>query len=164
MSSAELNQCVFDITSWFTRNKLNRKLEPANSADFQRVEKALDMQLPHPVKVLLSEANGGLYFMDKELLGTEKMLDVLGVVERSKLWKTSLIPLFGDESALLVLDSRSEQVLEWDCDDGLGDVVSQNVVALLEVYRNDLLSGHYEYLEDVGVIEKVGKTMHKSHK
>ena len=39
---------------------------------------------------------------------------------------------------------------------GVGDTVADNVVQFLENYRNSLLSGRFEFLEDIGVIEKMG--------
>ena len=41
-------------------------------------------------------------------------------------------------------------------DDVWGDVAAPSIEAYLENFRNDLLGGGFEYIEDCGVVEKVG--------
>lgn len=159
MSASEVSQSILDIKSWFVRQS-TRKLEfdMATSVDVQRLEKAIDTRLPVSLKALLEESNGGLYFMDKKQLSTADIMDAVGNLENSSRWKHGLIPFCGDESGYLVIDtSNNDEVLEWD-DDGLGDRVSANFVRYLEHYRDELLENRFEFLEDVGVIEKVGKS------
>jgi hypothetical protein len=60
---------------------------------------------------------------------------------------------------LLVVDTRDKgaAVYEWDEDDGVSsDPVAPSLAQYLEMYRNQLLAGHCEYLDDAGVVEKVG--------
>lgn len=45
---------------------------------------------------------------------------------------------------------------EWDAD-GEGTTVANTFSLFLESFRNELLSGRYEYVEGLGVIEKVVK-------
>ena len=133
-------------------------MEGASSADFQRSEKALDKRIPSDLRTILSEANGGIWIMEKQLLNLEKIVDLNSTLESSKLWRESYIPFAGDESALLLIDTSSGgEVYEWDIDDGLGDCVASSLSAFFERYRNSLLEGHCEFLTDVGVIEKVAK-------
>lgn len=157
MSSAEAVQCTLDIKSWFSRTdcEMNRK---ASSVDFQRLEKTIDTELPSVLKAVLSEINGGIYFMEKKQMSTDDIAECFAKVERSKKWEAGLIPFCGDDDTLLVIDTQHDyRVHEWDSGDGLGDQVSPSLERFLEDYRNDLLGGHFEYLEDVGVIEKMGK-------
>jgi hypothetical protein len=56
---------------------------------------------------------------------------------------------------MLVVNSSTEEVLEWDADDGLGDVVAGSFAEYLESFRDSLLAGRVEYLDGAGVIEKV---------
>lgn len=54
-----------------------------------------------------------------------------------------------------MIDSDSGEVLEWDEEDGVGDVLATSFSSFLESYRNDLLSGHMDYIDGCGVIEKM---------
>lgn len=158
MSSAEASQCVLDIKAWFSRTDCRKLMQNgAESADIQRLEKSIDTQLPRTHMQLLSEVNGGMYLMDKELLSASQIAEVFSEVDRSKLWQAGLIPLCGDAESMLVIDTRrNDEVLEWDADDGVGSSVAPNLVRYLEDYRNSLLSGHFEYLDGIGVVEKMG--------
>jgi hypothetical protein len=147
-----------DIKSWFQRNTSIKYVESASSVDFQRAEKLMDFAIPRALKSILTEANGGLWVMDKELLSLDKMADILSQVQSSSLWNSSLLPFAGDEGGMLVLDTRNDSVCEWDRDDGLGDVIAHSLGAFLENYRDSLLEGHCEFLDDVGVVEKVSKS------
>ena len=60
---------------------------------------------------------------------------------------------------MLVVDTTNakEAVFEWDEDDGVSeDPIFPSLTAYLEDYRNRLLSGQCEFLEDCGVVEKMG--------
>lgn len=159
MNRAEISQSVLDIKAFFARHGASKLLgSAASTSDIQRLEKTIDNQLPFALNVLLSEVNGGMYFMERKQYSTEDIKDKVGDLEGSKKWKSGLIPFCGDDSTLLVIDTTSDDaVFEYDLDDGLGDKVAPNFVRFLETYRNDLLGGHFEYLEDCGVIEKMGK-------
>ena len=158
MNNAEIVQCVLDIKSWFSRGKGSRNIKDgATSTDIQRLEKALDSELPRVLKVLLGQVNGGIYFMDKEQLNSEAIMSMSSDLEGSRLWKRGLVPFCGDDNSMLAIDSRTDEVHEWDSDEGLGDVVAPNLLRYLEDYRNSLLTGHFEFLDEVGVVEKMGK-------
>lgn len=163
MSRAEAVQCTLDIKSWFSRTECGPNMNNgASSVDFQRLEKTMDTELPSALRVVLSEINGGIYFMEKRQMSTDDIADCFAKVERSKKWEAGLIPFCGDEDTMLVIDTQHDyKVHEWDSSDGLGDQVSSTLERFLEDYRNDLLSGHFEFLEDVGVIEKMGKAASK---
>ena len=158
MTGDEVSQCMLDIKAWFARTDCRKNMrEGAESADFQRLEKAIDAQVSRSHKAILSEVNGGFYFMDKEVLGTSQIGDLCAELESSKKWKVGLVPLCGDAEAMLVVDpAHNDEILEWDAEDGLGDAVSRSLVCFMEDYRNSLLSGQFEYLEGIGVVEKMG--------
>jgi hypothetical protein len=61
-----------DIKSWFERSKLF-KIETASSADIQKLEKAIDIELPKILKIMLLETNGTLWFMEKEALSSSRI-------------------------------------------------------------------------------------------
>lgn len=159
MSSSEVVQSILDIKSWFLRSDRKLEFESASSVDVQRLEKAIDTQLPSTLRILMQECNGGLYFMDKRQLTAIDIMDAVSNVENSSRWRQGLIPFCGDESGYYVIDTTDDDaVYEWDTDEGLGDRVSSNLTRYLENYRNELLENRFEYLQDVGVVEKVTKS------
>jgi hypothetical protein len=161
MNTAEIQQCVLDIKSWFSRSKGGSRIieEPASAPDIQRLEKAIDTELPRGLKILLQETNGGLYFMERKLLSTADISNAVSELEGHAKWRQGFIPFCAaDESSYLVINTnRDDEVREFEKDEGLGDVVGNSFVQYLEEYRNQLLSGNFEFLEDVGVIEKMGR-------
>lgn len=158
MNNDETIQCVFDIRSFFAKTDLVLE-DPATEADFQRLEKTIDVQLPRALRYLLQEVNGGIFFLDKRMLSTRDIREVVEQYENSKIWKHGIVPFCGDDAnGYLVIDTRRDDcVREWDRDDGLGEDVADSFRQYLEQYRNNILSGKYEYLEGVGVIELSGR-------
>ncbi len=155
MNAAEVEQCIFDIKSWFGR-KVGEAIEGASSADIQRLEKTLDFSIPREVKAFFREVNGAIYFMDKKSLTTAEVADIAGDLDKNSQWKAGYFPLCGDASSLLIIDTmHGDAVFEWDEDDGKGDEVGSSFSAYLEQYRNTLLGGHCDFIKDIGVIESV---------
>ena len=91
------------------------------------------------------------------LLLHKGILSLLGEIESSDRWNSYLFPFCGDQSSLVAINTRSGKVVEWDEDDGSGDVLAESFSEYLEEYRNALLEGKYEYIDDVGAVEKVTK-------
>ena len=76
-----------------------------------------------------------------------------------------MIPFCGDiNSGLLLINGNTGEVIEWDEDDGLGDIVAASFSRYLEDYRNSLLGGQMEFLGDCGVIEKMAESKSNSAK
>lgn len=96
--------------------------------------------------------------MDKQLLGTDQIIRTVAKLESADEWRAFLIPFCGDESGYLVVNTRSDEVLEFEPGSGLGDCVSVSFSSYLEKYRDELLSGRFEYLDGVGVVEKVSSS------
>ena len=156
MTKEELTQCVLDIKSWFARNGCDVERKAcASSADFQRLQKAIG-DVPLGLQLLLSESNGGLYFEDKAALSAEEMISLVNEVESHDKWNNYLFPFCGDAGGMLAINVKSGKVVEWDEDDGSGDVLADTFNEYLESYRNSLLGGKFEFVKDVGAIEKVG--------
>ena len=80
-------------------------------------------------------------------------------VESSKKWATGMVPFAGDAvNGLLVINSSSGEVVEWDRKEGLVDSVAASFSSFLESYRDELLGGRMEFLDDSsGVVEKMTK-------
>jgi len=167
-SRSEMRQCILDIKSWFERQDSDFKCgAPMNDVDFQRMSKGIDTKLPGALDTLLSEVNGGLWFEDKKSMTSDEILDAIASCESNKAhgWKQSFIPFACDDvpSTYLVVDvgsgSGEGQVFEFDIDDGVEDdaePVAPSLDNYLEVLRDDMLNGRYEYIEDCGIVEKMG--------
>lgn len=86
------------------------------------------------------------------------MLDVSNNLSSNSHWQPDLIPFAKDsDDALLVVKGSDGGVYDWHADEGLGDTHASSLLAYLEHYRNDLLSMKFEFIEDIGVVEKAGK-------
>ena len=88
---------------------------------YRSLEKTLDARLPAALKVLLTEVDGGVYFMEKKQLSCRMIADLLPKLEdlNPKLWpRERFIPFCGNEEALLAIDLKTDAVVEWDSDDG----------------------------------------------
>eukprot|EP00607_Mallomonas_marina_P009068 CAMPEP_0182418202 /NCGR_PEP_ID=MMETSP1167-20130531/2681_1 /TAXON_ID=2988 /ORGANISM="Mallomonas Sp, Strain CCMP3275" /LENGTH=180 /DNA_ID=CAMNT_0024592289 /DNA_START=37 /DNA_END=579 /DNA_ORIENTATION=+ len=162
----EIRQCALDIKSWFERSSPALKNIPgAEPSDFQRMDKALESSAPEALEILLSVVDGGIWFMEKKLLSVDKIIRLYGQLESSKLWRPELIPFCGDASDMLVIDALTGEVLEWDDQEGLGELMAVSFSGYLEDYRNDLLEGNMDFLDECGVVEKMAnRKMSKSKK
>ena len=158
-SAPELTQAVEDIKAWFERAPEEWSgTEGAPSADLQRLEKTMETQMPHELELLLNKANGGLWFMEKESFSIDTIRDKLMEYDGDKWWRPSLIPFAGDDSTLLVIDTKGDNgVFEWDVGESEpSEKLADSLGAFLEQYRDLLLGGGTEYLSGCGVVEKVG--------
>jgi hypothetical protein len=159
MGREETEQCVLDILSFFQRNGIDKsKLDKATNADIQRLEKSIGMQIPYALNVLLMEANGGIYYMEREFMSCDKITETIDTLRNHALWRTNIIPICGDESSLLAIDTEEQggPVYEWDEDDGCSkEPLFPTTSSFFEGYRNLLLGGSCEYLKDLGVVEKM---------
>ena len=137
------------------------RINGATTADLQRLEKTIDVELPRSLKFLLLESNGGLWYMEKEFMSCDSIAQVTSKFDGKKSWRQGIVPLCGDEGmGMLVVDTTTAKtaVYEWDEDDGIADdPIFQSLGAFLEDYRNRLLAGQCEFLDECGVIEKVAK-------
>ena len=146
-----------DIKTWFGRAASKAAGSAgATEADFQRLQKALDVSIPSALKVLLAENGGTIYLTDKKLLSSDEIIDLATELDRNSNWKSGSIPLAGDASGAIVIDHKGN-VREWEEDDGLGDELSSSFTAYLENYRNELLRGKYEFIAGVGAVETVAE-------
>eukprot|EP00602_Paraphysomonas_sp_CaronLab_P006744 CAMPEP_0185018774 /NCGR_PEP_ID=MMETSP1103-20130426/1444_1 /TAXON_ID=36769 /ORGANISM="Paraphysomonas bandaiensis, Strain Caron Lab Isolate" /LENGTH=178 /DNA_ID=CAMNT_0027548745 /DNA_START=68 /DNA_END=604 /DNA_ORIENTATION=- len=163
MTTDEVEQCLVDIKSWFERKSDVEFGTPARGADFQRLQKALDgADIPEGLTMLLSCINGSMWFMDKEAMSVEKIIETVNFLNSNSSWEAHYIPFCGDEDSLLLIDSISGKVYEWDSADGLGDCVAVSFSGYLENYRNSLLEGHMDFVSGMGVVEcMTGKSSRK---
>lgn len=122
------------------------------SSSIERIEKLLGDSMPDALAILLEETADAdnIWFMDKPLLHADAMLKYMLEL------KLESLPFCGSEDGMLVIQPSGE-VCEWDGDDGVGQEVAKSFNSFLEEYRNFLLNGNGEFLEDVGVVEKMAK-------
>lgn len=107
------------------------------------------------MRALLEVVNGGIWFMDKPLLGTEQIVRAVAELEAAGGWRPSLIPFCGDDSGYIVVNTSSDEVFEYEAGEGVGDCIDISFSSYLEKYRDQLLSGRFEYLDGCGVVENV---------
>ena len=154
MTKAEIEQCIFDVTSWFARLAKDKgsNSNKATSTDLQRLAKATDGNVPNTLTILLQENVGNIYFGDKKLLSSEEIIELNSQLDRHKSWKSGFVAFAGDEGGALVVDNNGK-VYDWDEEDGLDNLLSSNFTTYLENYRNQLLSGNFEFIDGVGAVE-----------
>lgn len=102
--------------------------------------------------------DGGLWFLEKQQLALQEVVELVSSLSSNSNWQADLLPFARDaDDALLVVKGSDRRVYDWQPDEGLGDVVADSLLEHLEHYRNDLLSMKFEFIEDIGVVEKAGK-------
>lgn len=84
--------------------------------------------------------------------------DIGTVAEQTKL-PVGSIPFAKDidDVNMLVVEQETGHVFEICIDEGGSSVISKSFGGLIENYRDRLLSGRNEFIEDVGVVEKLRK-------
>jgi len=156
----EVEQAVLDVVTWFkehARPLALEKIEGASDADLMKVEKIAD-NFPSALSKLLRCLNGGIYFGQCCLFSTKEIIEWgEKCAKMSSKWNESWIPIATDVDGNLILIDAEGAVREWDADAELlsKELIAASFATYLEDYRNKLLSGHMEYIEDVGIVEAV---------
>eukprot|EP00752_Nemacystus_decipiens_P011095 g9857.t1 len=174
MTGAEITQSVIDVEGWFKKNARGclDNADGAREADLQALEKAADASIPEELRSVMSIQDGQVWFSEKQALTCKEMALESVRMERVRGWRAGLIPFAKDlDDTFLVTDTHAKgcPVSEWDAD-GEGATVANTFSLFLEGFRNQLLSGRCEYVEGLGVVEKLAKNSgssprsHKSRK
>ena len=72
-----------------------------------------------------------------------------------KHWKEEYIPFAVDlDDCFLIIDGTDAGAVYEYSEDGKGKLISDSFPEYLEKFRDQLLSGKYEFIEDVGIVEK----------
>eukprot|EP00903_Cladosiphon_okamuranus_P007117 g6915.t1 len=161
MTVAEITQSVIDVKGWFKKNAGGclDNAEGAREADLQALEKAADASIPEELRSIMSIQDGQLWFSEKQALSCKEMISESVRMDRVHGWRAGLIPFAKDlDDTVLVTDTHAKgcPVSEWDAD-GEGTTMANTFSLFLEGFRNELLSGRCEYVEGLGVIEKIAK-------
>ncbi|EGZ26331.1 hypothetical protein PHYSODRAFT_327248 [Phytophthora sojae] len=158
MDVDERDQCIRDIVSWFQRKA---DLEPAveKNADIEALEKTLGMEIPEELRSLLTTQSGGIWFDDYKSLSADDIINKAESLGSIKGWESLFIPFAAnvDGGALITDTSARNAVFEFN-EDGKGDrPLAPTLLEYLEKYRNRLLSGKFDFVEDVGLVERSRK-------
>ncbi|KAL3662602.1 hypothetical protein V7S43_012454 [Phytophthora oleae] len=158
MDVDERDQCIRDIVSWFQR-KADLESAVEKSADIEVLEKTLGMELPEELRSLLTTQSGGIWFDDYKSLSADDIINKAEALSSVKGWNSSLIPFAANvDGGALVTDTDSRNAVFEFNEDGKGDrVLAPTLLEYLEKYRNRLLSGKFDFVEDVGLVERSRK-------
>ncbi|KAL4110815.1 hypothetical protein PRIC1_002502 [Phytophthora ramorum] len=158
MDVDERDQCIRDIVSWFQR-KADLESAVEKNADIEALEKTLGMEIPEELRSLLTTQSGGIWFDEYKSLSADDIINKAETLASVKGWKSSLIPFAANvDGAALVTDTSSRNAVFEFGEDGKGDrLLAATLLEYLETYRNRLLSGKFDFVEDVGLVERSRK-------
>mmetsp|Transcript_55366 Transcript_55366/g.89688 ORF Transcript_55366/g.89688 Transcript_55366/m.89688 type:complete len:178 (+) Transcript_55366:29-562(+) len=153
MNEEEISQCLLDIASWL------QSKAGAIGADYCAVAGANEPALaqisaaaPETLKMCLAAHDGGMPLYDFTALSCEQIGQATQEGRSSSKWQDDMVPVARNpEGDLLVVHAKG--VSTWSGEDGLGSVEAVSLAAYLEGYRNKMLGGHVEYVEDCGIME-----------
>ncbi|OQS05513.1 hypothetical protein THRCLA_20601 [Thraustotheca clavata] len=153
MTAEETEQCIHDILSWFQRKKANLPKAKMDPEEVESLNKALGAPVPRALAFLLEKQNGGVWFNEyKEMISTGE------IASRWDSWTKGFLPLAADlDGNLLVIDTKHQNAVHECSEDGLGRELAASFSAFVETYRNDLLSGNFDFVEDLGLIERASR-------
>ncbi|TMW66419.1 hypothetical protein Poli38472_004184 [Pythium oligandrum] len=157
MDEDECEQCIHDIVSWFQR-KADLSERAAKSTDVESLEEELGREIPEALRSLLKKQSGGLWFDEYRSLTPSDIVRTAEKLAGVGGWKTSFIPFAADlDGNALITDAASKSAVYIFGDDGKGRQLAPTLSEYLEEYRNRLLSGQFDYVEDVGLVERSRK-------
>jgi hypothetical protein len=113
------------------------------------------------LEAVFAAQDGDLWFHESQALSTQAIVKLVrGDLKADRSWRRGLIPFARDvDDNLLVADAESDgAVYEWDSSSGLGSKIAPSFSVYLEHYRDQLLSGHHEFIEEMGIVEKMGSS------
>ncbi|RHY09434.1 hypothetical protein DYB28_000941 [Aphanomyces astaci] len=114
--------------------------------EVEALEKALDAPVPK-VTTLAQRA-----LRDPEIISTAE------TSQSWDGWARGHVPLAADvDGALLVIDTKHGNAVHELSSEGLGRQLGPSLTAFFETYRNELLSGNYDFVQDVGLVERSQK-------
>ena len=103
-------------------------------------------------QMCLAAHDGGMPLYDFTALSCDEIGLATQEGRSSSKWQDDMVPVARNpEGDLLVVHAKG--VSTWSGEDGLGSVEAVSLAAYLEGYRNKMLGGHVEYVEDCGIME-----------
>ncbi|KAJ8607741.1 hypothetical protein CTAYLR_008604 [Chrysophaeum taylorii] len=172
MTPAEMRQCVVDIVGWFEA-KAQTDTVGASEDEIKAFSRRHDITLPLALEELYLKTQGGLlWFEEKKMTSLQEAAKLRDEIKDNNKKKENdnnnnnngddkennkYYPFANDdEEDLLVVDCDTEAVFEYDLYSGLGTKLSESFTDFIETYRNLLLADHFDYFDDIGLVEKVG--------
>jgi hypothetical protein len=149
MSRTETTQCITDITSWFSRFDVSTK--PCSAEDLEPLSKVIGSEVDDTLISLVEECGNGIWYGDKKGMTVDAIVDA---VDSGKFG--SCLPFASDEDGDFYLVIAEDGSVKEFSDEEEGDVMGGSMNDYLEEYRNGLLGGKFEYVEDCGCMEKAG--------
>eukprot|EP01017_Pseudomicrothorax_dubius_P027704 TRINITY_DN3229_c0_g4_i2.p1 TRINITY_DN3229_c0_g4~~TRINITY_DN3229_c0_g4_i2.p1 ORF type:complete len:185 (+),score=40.95 TRINITY_DN3229_c0_g4_i2:147-701(+) len=162
----EIEQVLKDIEYWFEQNAREvfdevQTSKPAAEAEIKELTATLKIsKLPPGLDLLIRRRNGG--FQLTETYKTLSIKAILEAIETNSVqgyWNNGYIPIAVDiENNYLIIATEKEveqKVISWNQDIGVLEEVSDNFGLYLEKLRNGLFGKKLEYVESLGIIEKV---------
>ena len=121
------------------------------------MEKEFDTPLPPVLVCLLQGQNGGLWFNEYRSFSANEIQE--SAKQARSEWNDwendQYIPIAGDIDGSILLIDKSDEMALYEFDgDGKGRVQADSLEEYLETFREKLLSGKYEFVEEVGIVEK----------
>mmetsp|Transcript_42760 Transcript_42760/g.70901 ORF Transcript_42760/g.70901 Transcript_42760/m.70901 type:complete len:178 (-) Transcript_42760:258-791(-) len=151
MGAEEVTQCVLDIVSWFkSHTECFENVQPGDKSGVQSLSKAIGADVPEELEEFMLQINGGAWLYEKKCLSLEESVD--------KVLQEGHVTIASDvDGNYLVADVESPgtKLYEYDESDGLGSCVASSFSSYIEEYRNLLLSGKCEFIEDTGIVEEM---------
>ena len=149
MTPSETRQCITDITSWFSRFDVATK--PDSATALEPLGKALGGEVDDTFITVVEECGNGIWYGDKKGMSCDEIVDA---VDSGKFG--SALPFASDEDGDFFLAiNRDGAVVEYS-EEEEGEEICGSMADYLEDYRNGLLAGKFEYIEDCGCMEKAG--------
>eukprot|EP00937_MAST-01D_sp_MAST-1D-sp2_P000314 g314.t1 len=149
MSEEETAQCAKDVAAFFVDKGGMELAGGASDESLQRLSKAAG-ECP-ALEAMLRVADGGIWYNECQALTAEQIVEKAGEAEGCVPFAADL-----DGNLLVVADGGEGAVTEWDADDGAGDTLASSFADFLEEYSKKLLSGRWEFVDECGVMEKMG--------
>ena len=170
----EVEQCVLDIASWYTRAAAKRggdvqecygeggpDLSGVGEAGWKTIADVYGPKFGYPesLQMLLGKCDGQLYLYEFQLLSPA---NIVAKAERFGLQRKAWFPVAQDiDETLLIINLESGAVFSCDApDDGneLGppEELARSFGSYLEGLRDKLLAHKLEFIMDSGLVEVVG--------
>ena len=159
VTKEDIKQALRDITEWFKAHAKTyyAKLATIKGAPEEEIKKLqTTFGATLSVQTLLSMHNGGLQLLDTYItLPINEITATLAGMKGNAKWKPTLIPIAKNvDNELLCVDStagKESGVVVWG-EEGVSEVLAENMGAYLEMIRDSLLLKKLEYDEGLGLI------------
>eukprot|EP00941_MAST-03F_sp_MAST-3F-sp1_P001270 g1270.t1 len=150
MSSSEEKQCILDIKSWYS-DHTDLRLVGASTDKIKKLRKLIGStsSFPQLLESLLKEMNGKIWIYEQQLLSVSE------IIEAFETTGSSYFPVSRDlDDDYLCIRLKDGSLVSFSESDGPAkDEDAPSLSDWLEKFRNSLMAGRLEYVEDCGFTE-----------